>query len=713
MVRATKIGSVVVGLAASGLAWGQSALTPPSSVAEPAGKIITVNEPGKPVQKCRLVKMWTQPNGGKACQVQAIGSGEMMTIVQSAPATGGSKTLAMTIYHWTGSTPHPEAPLPPLTVETPPVVKTSAAFVQEAAPMPTAAPMPKAPLAVTMPANVSSVYMPQHGPAATGASMPTAPQRAPGPMTPGGVVLTPASSAHDSGSSSSCGDCGACGDCGTCCRPSLLERLKGCFKRDCSTTCCPDACTTCTPASAVPAKTAAGETMGTVPTATTPVPSKEMPTKPVTGLFQRTKPVDVHASATPRTELLDGTPHADDQKADPLKNPAAYGKTTAELAGAAAPKTDAPKPIALRADQPKLIAMQAEQPKSIAPQVDQPKLIAVQAGQPKSIAPQVDQPKSIAVQTDQPKSIAVQVETPKSAAPMMGKGGIPLGAASVVAAGGDVQYLPVPMETVQDARSPMPLAQAPEAPQPNQHLLANAFRRAGMAPAPQAMVGVMPGNAFGPSVPAEMMAQGSFIQAMPNAGNHGAPGFGPPGYGGTAYGQPLPAMPMGPAVQPGFYGPQRGQMVAPAGYYPTPPNPFIQQPMTMPVNPTGGIDVQSLLRQLRDSMLPSQREWAADKLAELDARRSPQVVDALVQAAKDDPAASVRAGCVHCLAMMSAATPPVIAAIQALKTDADPRVQHEAVEALAKLAPGQAPATMSDPAVQPAGGLLISPPRSN
>src|SRR5262245_35548309 len=113
MVRATKLGSVVVGLAASGLAWGQSAPTPPASRAEPAGKIITVSEPGKPAQKCRLIKMWTQPNGGKACQVQTIAGGEMMTIVQSAPAAPGmsGKTLAMTIYHWQGGTPHPEAPL--------------------------------------------------------------------------------------------------------------------------------------------------------------------------------------------------------------------------------------------------------------------------------------------------------------------------------------------------------------------------------------------------------------------------------------------------------------------------------------------------------------------------------------------------------------------------------------------------------------------------
>jgi hypothetical protein len=647
MVRATKIGSVVVGLAASGLAWGQSALMPPAPAAEPAGKIITVSEPGKPAQKCRLIKMWTQPNGGKACQVQAIASGEMMTVVQSAPAAGGGRTLAMTIYHWSGTTPHPDAPMPPMTVETTPIVKTSAAFVQEAAPMP-AAPMPGSAPVVKTPANVSSVFVPQHGPVPAAGPMPGAPQRAPGPMTPGGVVLTPVGSAHDYGSSSSCGDCGACGDCGTCCKPSLLERLKGCFRRDCCSTCCPEACTTCTPTSAIQSKTAGGEMIVPAPTATVPVPIKETTAKPVTGLFHRNKPADDRLTTTARTETLDGTPHADNQKADPLKDPAAYSKTTAELAAAPLPQVDAPKPLAPLA------------------------------------------------RANPPKPAASQVDVPNTAVPVMAKGHIPLGAASVVAAG-DPQYLPVPIVTQPDARPPMPVTQVPEAPQPNQRLLANAFGQGGAAAATSAMAGEMPGNAFAPSV----------------AGSYVAPGFVPPGYGGTAYGQPLPAMPMGPAIQPGFYGPPRGQMIAPAGYYPMPPAPQMQQPMVMPLSSTSAVDVPSLLNQLRDSMLPSQREWAAEKLTELEWRKSPQVVDALVQAAKDDPAASVRAGCIHCLARMSAATPPVIAVIQSLKTDADPRVQHEATEALARLAPGQAPAPMSDPAVQPAGGLVPPPLRSN
>ena len=64
----------------------------------------------------------------------------------------------------------------------------------------------------------------------------------------------------------------------------------------------------------------------------------------------------------------------------------------------------------------------------------------------------------------------------------------------------------------------------------------------------------------------------------------------------------------------------------------------------------------------------------------------------------------MRAGCVRCLARMKAATPAVVATVQALKADADPRVQHEADCALTVLAPGQtAPA---DATVLPAGAKV-------
>src|SRR5262249_39262922 len=282
MVRAYKIGSVVVGLAASGLAWGQSAPMPLTPPAAPAGKVITVSEPGKPAQKCRLMKQWTQPSGEKACQVQAVDSGEIMTIVQAGPATmeGGSgqaKSMAMTIYHWEGNTPHPKAPLPPVTMESTPMMRLPAPVRQTSAVQPPVQPgAPATAPIISTPANVSSVFVQQPMPEGTahGAPMPqgmmSAPHRPPGPMTPGGVVLTPTGSIHDFP------DGGGCGECCTECKPSILDRIKGIFHKDCCTTSgCPDACTTCTPESSVPAKTALAEPAAPAPTTQiAPAPSR-------------------------------------------------------------------------------------------------------------------------------------------------------------------------------------------------------------------------------------------------------------------------------------------------------------------------------------------------------------------------------------------------------------------------------------------------------
>jgi hypothetical protein len=111
-------------------------------------------------------------------------------------------------------------------------------------------------------------------------------------------------------------------------------------------------------------------------------------------------------------------------------------------------------------------------------------------------------------------------------------------------------------------------------------------------------------------------------------------------------------------------------------------------------------NTRDYLRVLKDSIYPSQREWAAEQVSACDWRKNETVVDALVAAAKEDPAATVRAGCVRCLTKMRVNTVPVVVAIQGLKADADPRVRTEVDEALYTLAPGlpmkAAPASESE-----------------
>src|SRR5262249_46515467 len=96
---------------------------------------------------------------------------------------------------------------------------------------------------------------------------------------------------------------------------------------------------------------------------------------------------------------------------------------------------------------------------------------------------------------------------------------------------------------------------------------------------------------------------------------------------------------------------------------------------------------------------PSQREWAAEKLAAMDWRNEPRIVDCLTKAAHEDPAPTVRAGCVRCLAQMRLNTMPVVSVIQSLQRDSDPRVRHEVEQALAVLGLPSQPGDMN---VQPA-----------
>jgi hypothetical protein len=102
--------------------------------------------------------------------------------------------------------------------------------------------------------------------------------------------------------------------------------------------------------------------------------------------------------------------------------------------------------------------------------------------------------------------------------------------------------------------------------------------------------------------------------------------------------------------------------------------------------PEPNVDIPHLLTLLKSALYPSHREWAADNLAVLDGHKHPQVVEALLKAAKEDPAATVRTGCIRGLGTMHANNPAVLAALEHLKSDASPQVSQEANRVLAQLA---------------------------
>jgi hypothetical protein len=218
--------------------------------------------------------------------------------------------------------------------------------------------------------------------------------------------------------------------------------------------------------------------------------------------------------------------------------------------------------------------------------------------------------------------------------------------------------------------------------------MTNAFTNGGTArPIPADFGSVeYPANAFAqPMVhPTAMVASGEPPMPMQMP----VPGYGAPaGYPGVPQGGYVPTAQV-PTAAPN-YQPVRYQQAAP------PPGP---QAGGLPE----GASTPQLLGMLKDSLYPSQREWAAECLSRQNWRSQPLVLDALVVAAREDPAAAVRAGCVRALGKMKANTLPVVQAVQSLASDRDPRVRHEVEETLAAIG---APAEAHD-GVRPASATV-------
>jgi hypothetical protein len=272
------------------------------------------------------------------------------------------------------------------------------------------------------------------------------------------------------------------------------------------------------------------------------------------------------------------------------------------------------------------------------------------------------------------------------------------------------------------ALPPMNMGPAPTPPNPNWRVPQAPAPFANRPPA-QANEGTPAGgiayNAFTPSesVPPEpgspelsmrmnAFSSGYAVQSVP----HGVPqGMSPPpgpypppaGNPGMAAQGPRPGMGMGPTLPPAPYGPSvqiqpttnpamQGTQVAML----TPRNPISQAGYNQPAPTTSNPAVSHNLSTLRDALLPSDREEAAEKLATLDWKTNDVAVQALIQSAKTDPSATVRSICIRSLGKMRVNTMPVVTTIQALTNDGDVRVRTEAQKALAVLAPGMsAPAS--------------------
>ncbi|MBI1831611.1 MAG: HEAT repeat domain-containing protein [Planctomycetes bacterium] len=294
----------------------------------------------------------------------------------------------------------------------------------------------------------------------------------------------------------------------------------------------------------------------------------------------------------------------------------------------------------------------------------------------------------------------------------------PTGTMSVQAAhsglAGAPMYIPVPTVTVPQPNNPPapPAPNLPEAPHLNAYVNAFSPPPAPAGAGPQSMPSYL-GNPMMTHqhmmMHQQMMAHQQMLaqqQMMMQFGYRPNPAM------------MNPYMPQHPMMAQAM--PSSGPMANASRYYmgPLPPNPFAAQPMmqtgfmpTMPMHtmmpypamiqpvgyqpPMAPVQQQSMTHQvdqivkaMRESPYPSQREWSAHSLTSFDWRAHPQVVPALIQSASQDPAPKVRAGCINCLARMNASVEPVVGLLHAMRHDIDASVRQEAEQALIRFGHG-------------------------
>jgi hypothetical protein len=254
---------------------------------------------------------------------------------------------------------------------------------------------------------------------------------------------------------------------------------------------------------------------------------------------------------------------------------------------------------------------------------------------------------------------------------------------------GAPMYIPVPTVTVPQPQHP-PVPPAPkglDAPQLNSYV--NAFSPPPQPNGPPQQPMMNPQQMM--MMQQQMLAQQQMYAQQQFAAQYG---YGPRPPMMNPYMPQQPPMSQGPMANgsrqymgpqpPNPFGYQAAQMPYPPMQPTMQPVQYQQPPMPAP-QPPSPQQVDQLIKAMRESPYPAQREWSAQLLTGFDWRAQPQIVPALIQSATQDPAPTVRAGCVYCLGRMNAAIEPVFAMLQGMRTDIDPRVRTEVERAYTRL----------------------------
>jgi hypothetical protein len=110
MVRSRWFGALAGVVTLTGMALGNSPC---------ANRVIDLQEQGKPAEKCKVLRCWKQKDGRRACQVQSLASGEIMTILDMdepvCPFPKAGPAHKASIFHWGSGRTSPALapPVPP------------------------------------------------------------------------------------------------------------------------------------------------------------------------------------------------------------------------------------------------------------------------------------------------------------------------------------------------------------------------------------------------------------------------------------------------------------------------------------------------------------------------------------------------------------------------------------------------------------------------
>jgi hypothetical protein len=98
MLRKLWLSSLLLALTGTTIGLAYSETPSNKEIQKPKDRFLTVNEKGKAPVKCKLILAWTNKTGQQCYLVEALETGNKITIVQNDP--NSKEKNSTTNYHW-------------------------------------------------------------------------------------------------------------------------------------------------------------------------------------------------------------------------------------------------------------------------------------------------------------------------------------------------------------------------------------------------------------------------------------------------------------------------------------------------------------------------------------------------------------------------------------------------------------------------------------